>query len=198
MHGDFIKKDKNGFNLYERNCPKCKKTSVTYKHALSSICKRCANSKRRRKHGYAYHPLYCVWETIIQRCENPRAKSYPCYGAKGIKMCPEWRNNPQEFIKWGQENGYKEGLVIDRIDSNYGYNPDNCRFVTQEENCKNINFAKKLTWTQVREIRDRLSEGEEGIKLAKDFNVSPSTISAINKNQIWNKDGRSCTSTYAE
>ena len=42
-----------------------------------------------------------------------------------------------------------------------------------------------LTEVNVREIRKRLDEGEKGKNLAKEFGVSPVTISAIKKRRIW-------------
>lgn len=33
--------------------------------------------------------------------------------------------------------GYKEGLQLDRIDTNGDYTKENCRWVTAKENCRN-------------------------------------------------------------
>ena len=35
---------------------------------------------------------------IINRCYNPRNSDYCRYGALGVKVCDEWRNNPLQFI----------------------------------------------------------------------------------------------------
>ena len=37
-------------------------------------------------------------------------------------------------------------MQIDRIDNSKGYYPDNCRFVTQEENLANRDITKKYTY----------------------------------------------------
>jgi hypothetical protein len=71
------------------------------------------------------------------RCQNKNAENYRFYGARGIKVCEEWANDPTEFCKWAEENGYTEGLQIDRIDNDGNYEPENCRFVTPAENMKN-------------------------------------------------------------
>ena len=34
------------------------------------------------------------------------------------------------------DNGYVEGLSIDRIDETRGYRPDNCRWLTKSENAR--------------------------------------------------------------
>lgn len=74
-------------------------------------------------------PLYHVWQTMKQRCANPRYRGYQWYGAKGIKVCKEW-NDVRNFYEWAMDNGYEEGLTLDRVDSSGNYEPSNCRWVT--------------------------------------------------------------------
>jgi len=35
---------------------------------------------------------------IVSRCHNPNYEGYERYGAKGVKVCDEWRFNPEQFI----------------------------------------------------------------------------------------------------
>lgn len=37
--------------------------------------------------------LYHIWNSMKQRCENPKTINYKYYGAKGISVCNEWRNS---------------------------------------------------------------------------------------------------------
>ena len=41
------------------------------------------------------------------------------------------------FIYYLADNGYKEGLTIDRINNNGNYEPSNCRWITMKEQSKN-------------------------------------------------------------
>ena len=71
-----------------------------------------------------------------QRCNNYNCQTYKKYGAKGIKICPEW-DCFEAFREWAYANGYREGLSLDRIDNTKGYYPENCRWVTWREQCNN-------------------------------------------------------------
>lgn len=77
-----------------------------------------------------------VWHMMLKRCEDPRCNSYHNYGARGIKVCEEWHSQAV-FRDWAIHNGYQKGLDIDRIDNNGNYEPQNCHWVTREENMKN-------------------------------------------------------------
>ena len=73
--------------------------------------------------------LYGLWQQMIGRCHSKRNNIYYKYGAKGITVCDEWRENFESFLIWAKENGYEEGLTLDRIEESKGYSPSNCRWV---------------------------------------------------------------------
>ena len=101
--------------------------------------------------------LYKIYYGIKYRCYNPNCKDYKWYGAKGIKLCDEWKNY-ENFKKWALTHGYKVGLSIDRINPNMDYAPDNCEWVTISENSKRMNkhyggspcLGRKLTYEHKR------------------------------------------------
>lgn len=133
--------------------------------------------QRNTRHGASKRgsitKLYKVWAAVKQRCTNPKNKAYKNYGGRGIKLCDEWLEY-EPFEKWAFENGYAEGLQLDRIDNNGGYSPDNCRFVSTVENSHNkrnnvwitidgktalaVDWAKEVG-VDVEVIRKRLRKG---------------------------------------
>jgi hypothetical protein len=89
--------------------------------------------------------LYGVWNGIKQRTFNPNNKSFANYGGRGIGICQEWLNSYVAFRDWAHASGYAQGLDIDRIDNDRGYEPDNCRWVTRAANTRNMRSNRVIT-----------------------------------------------------
>lgn len=88
--------------------------------------------------------LHRIWSGMKSRCNNPKFHKYKRYGARGITVCPEW-DEYAPFKKWALANGYSDDLVIDRIDNDGNYEPSNCRWVTNKQNCNNRGTCHYLT-----------------------------------------------------
>lgn len=88
-------------------------------------------------HGLWEHPAYGTWNGMIRRCYNETHEHYDRYGGRGISVCEEWRKVPVAFIKWLEENGWRAGLQIDRIDNDGDYAPGNCQVVEPIVNANN-------------------------------------------------------------
>ena len=134
-----------------------------------------------------YPRLAGIFRHMMSRCHTLSNVDYYNYGARGVKVCDEWRNNRNTFCKWALENGYADNLSIERIDYKKGYSPDNCKWADAEEQGRNTRRVK-MTLDGAREIRKqyKLHPSYSSIlRLAKEFDVSDATIYLIVQNKTW-------------
>lgn len=98
--------------------------------------------KSRITHWLSKHRLFKIYVCIMHRCNDVRDISYSRYGGRGIKC--EWIN-VEDFIKdmWAS---YKEWLTIDRIDNDWNYCKENCRWATRKEQSKNRSSNLIYKW----------------------------------------------------
>jgi len=92
------------------------------------------------------------------------------------------------------------GAVVRHLDGTPSNDaPDNLEWGTQQENIEDAqdhgtiasgekNAWAKLTWKNVREIRERIKAGATNVSLAKEFNVTQSTICDIRKGRTWKRE----------
>lgn len=111
-------------------------TNLKYGGTLSCGC---FYTERLKTHGLSDTRLYRIYSGMKTRCYNPNTKAYHHYGGRGISICDEWlgENGFMNFYDWAMENGYSDNLSIDRIDVNGNYEPNNCRWATQETQTRN-------------------------------------------------------------
>lgn len=93
--------------------------------------------KRNKTHDLSHTRLHNIWTGMKTRCYNKNAVKYPNYGGRGIKVCDEWLNDFMSFYDWAMANGYNDNLTIDRIYVNGNYTPNNCRWITMEQQARN-------------------------------------------------------------
>lgn len=130
-----------------------RKHSVISGHSQSCGCKweeTKTSSDSNKSHGKYRDRLYSVWHGMRQRCSNPKEREYHNYGKRGITVCEEW-NYFEPFREWAYANGYnpdranKHDCMLDRIDVNKGYSPDNCRWITNLEQQNNRQYHLRFT-----------------------------------------------------
>lgn len=105
--------------------------------------------------------LYIKWAGMKGRCYNRRCPRYPLYGGRGIRVYDMWLGSFNNFAEWARKSGYREGLTLDRIDNDGNYTPDNCRWVTWDEQKRNRRFCHKgvfngVAYSTLQEVADRI------------------------------------------
>lgn len=126
-------------------CPSCGDTFVRPAWRKSRYCSRVCNLKANgggtgngKGHGLSRTRLYKIWSDMKKRCYNSKCKGYRIYGAVGIRVCDEWRNDFTAFRDWAMSSGYSDSLEIDRRNPRGNYEPHNCRWATSQEQARNI------------------------------------------------------------
>ena len=160
-------KSNDGHRMFHVKCSECGWESDVQMHRIKTLSKKCKHinlagqySTDKAKIIWNNKRIFKIYQGMIQRCYNPNNKNFKDYGGKGIGICEDWLNNPKSFEDWAISHGYENDLTIDRIDSNKNYCPDNCQWITLEENSRraNANFievdGKTLSGTQWAETLD--------------------------------------------
>ena len=96
--------------------------------------KSCGCVPKNFKHGGWKNASYNTWRAMMRRCNNPKDKDYPRYGAKGVKVCERWH----DYLAFAADMGEPIGKqTLDRIDAYGDYTPANCRWATPTEQARN-------------------------------------------------------------
>lgn len=134
---------KNGRGYWECQCDCGNITFVRSDSLQNGAIKSCGclhneiSGNRFRKHGLCKTKIYKKWEGMKARCLNPNNTRYKDYGGRNITICQEWLDDFMNFYNWAINNGYKDGLTIERINNDGNYEPSNCKWITKEEQMKN-------------------------------------------------------------
>lgn len=136
----------------------------------------------RPKRGQYPKKLLLCYHNMIDRCYNMRDSDFKYYGAKGVIVCDEWRSNPVLFFEWAIENGWKEGLQLDKDINGTGklYCPKYCQIVTPKENRdemikvrqdkkiwgESVEYYKNIEWPQMDtpEYQEKVKKAKENIE----------------------------------
>lgn len=143
------KRGKSRCAFYKCRCECGNITYVDGSALRKGNTKSCGCSRKKnhfQTHGKSKTRLYRIWQGMKTRCYNKKSSDFQYYGAKGIKICQGWLDDFTNFYKWAMDNGYKENLTIDRINSANNYDPDNCRWIILEKQQANKKNNIYLTY----------------------------------------------------
>ncbi len=169
----------------------CKACGIARRYSPSALKKRPLQYCRKcmpmptRTHGLSKTRLYNTWKSMLRRCYTPSQTAYALYGGRGITVCDMWRTSFTQFHEWAISTGYSDTLTIDRIDNQKGYYPENCRWITQGEQCRNTRRVK-LNKTKAIAIRQlRKTQRVPYQTLATMFGVSKASIKSVLTRHNW-------------
>ena len=91
--------------------------------------------------GNKWPPEYNTWRGMKARCLNKKAKDYPDYGGRGIKVCEEWLDYRGFLAAVGRKPSPSHSL--DRLDFNGDYEPENVQWATKLQQTHNRRKKKK-------------------------------------------------------
>lgn len=164
---------KNNQRMFECKCSCGKMHKVSGSRLTSGDTRSCGCLRKRlakenaTSHGMCGTKFYSVYASIIQRCNNIKNKSYPRYGGRGIKclwgsfedfMDDMYESYLQHCDEFGNRN-----TTLDRIDNDFSYCKENCRWATYAE--QNRNKSSNI-----------ILDGKIMKDYAKEHNINYSTI----------------------
>ena len=150
--------DKNRKALWLCRCSCGNYTTVRTQDLKTGCIKSCGCQSNAKKHSDInkhnhYKNLYKVWCGMLSRCGNEKDTSYRYYGFKGIIVEPEWLEF-RNFFNWSIQNGYKQGLQIDRKNPTKNYCSENCRWISTQENCSLARKGKRIIELENKSIKE--------------------------------------------
>lgn len=131
------------------NAPRCKcrcdcgnKKTFSVYHVFSGAVQSCGcrivevlRGRNKKTHGMSHSPEYLAWTCLKRRCIDHRRPDFKNYGGRGITVCKRWMKFDNFFADMGKRPSPKHS--IDRINTNAGYSPRNCRWATAKQQATN-------------------------------------------------------------
>lgn len=102
-------------------------------------------SKNSTKHWMEWTRIYNIWRNIKRRCT---CKDYLYYKQKWITYDKRW----ETFVWFYKDMGkwYSDNFSIDRIDNNWNYYKENCRWVDNKTQQRNKSDTVKYKWISLK------------------------------------------------
>lgn len=164
---------KNRDTYWKCRC-ECGNTKVVaggaLRHGRTKSCGCQARNGRRnahKTHGWTGTPTYFSWHHAHARCRSLRPSIYKDYGARGIAVCERW----SKFENFLADMGVRpNGLTLDRIDNDKGYEPGNCRWATRTTQQGNRRNTLRFQGMTVAEWAEKLGVTKQVIhRRLRDF-----------------------------
>ncbi len=143
-----------------------KRLKEKYPLRIKKLCKHCGKNHiyHHKRQDYCKLRLHEAWRNMKKRCYDPRTHKYEYYGGKGVTVCSEWKHDKHKFVKWALDNNYQNNLTLNRINGFCNYSPQNCEWITWEENNQRRKMTKKASYNKCYEkykLRDAKKEQKQ-------------------------------------
>lgn len=152
---DYIDKNGNHHAMWHCrcSCENATEKDVDQTRLKNGTCQSCGcihremMKEKHSRHNMTDSRLYRVWKGMKARCYIKSHIHYNIYGAKGITVCDEWKNDFRAFYDWAIQNGYDENAgrnecMLERKDVNGNYSPENCCWANATVQCINQNLRR--------------------------------------------------------
>lgn len=101
-----------------------------------------AAAEASKTHGMENSPEYRIWVDMRRRCYNPKRPDYRNYGARGITVCEEWR---EDFAAFYRDMGPRpDGKTLDRLNNDGPYEKRNCVWATATSQARNRRTSRTV------------------------------------------------------
>ncbi len=99
------------------------------------------------EHRVAARKISALHANIKARCYNKSHPQYKTYGGRGVRVCDEWLESYSMFYDWCVTR-WKPGLELDKDIKGNGllYSPENCIFVTPDQNRNHRRNTVKIVY----------------------------------------------------
>ena len=124
---------------------KAQQGNLSSGHTKSCGClKKDTAGAQRVTHGDSGSAEHDTWKGMHTRCYNPRTRSYPRYGGRGIRITARWKKYEAFLHDMGRKPTPKHS--IERLDNDKNYGPTNCVWATQKIQSRNTSRTRAVTY----------------------------------------------------
>lgn len=96
---------------------------------------------RKWKHWMSWTRFYTIYKNIVQRCTNENIFAYTRYWERGIKnfwkTFEDFKEDMYESYTKHLKKHWEKNTTIDRIDNDWHYTIQNCRWATVKQQANN-------------------------------------------------------------
>lgn len=145
-------------------------------------CRGCSHVTHGAARQGKHTPEYRIWRGMHHRCSSRQLVCFKHYGGRGIRVCDRWQSFEAFLADMGPRPSSRHS--IDRIDNDGNYEPQNCRWATQDLQAQNCRRTV-MNQNKVRSLRRLRARGVALAALSIRFGISESAACTIASRKTW-------------